>query len=87
MIGPGGLGAALREIQRVERVELSSVLAFSGAKNGEDAGSLAGIDSLSVAATTDSEQFHPSVARRRAGRSHLAGTGITSGFFNERWQC
>lgn len=56
--GPGGLGAsAIREIQRLPEMELAGVLAYSDAKNGKDAGELAGIGAIGVPATTDFAAF------------------------------
>jgi 4-hydroxy-tetrahydrodipicolinate reductase len=55
--GPGGLGnAAIREVLRRPEFELVGVLAYSEAKNGVDAGILAGADSeAGIAATTSLE--------------------------------
>jgi 4-hydroxy-tetrahydrodipicolinate reductase len=56
--GPGGLGlCAIREIQRLPEMQLAGVLAYSPAKNGKDAGELAGIGATGVKATTDLEKF------------------------------
>jgi 2,4-diaminopentanoate dehydrogenase len=56
--GPGGLGAAaIREISRLPELELAAVLAYSAAKHGLDAGTLAGVDPLGVAATTSFTEF------------------------------
>lgn len=56
--GPGGLGApTIREVQRLPETQLVSVLAYSEAKNGVDAGTLAGIDPIGVKATTDFNAF------------------------------
>ncbi|SCW71775.1 4-hydroxy-tetrahydrodipicolinate reductase [Sphingobium faniae] len=58
VIGPGGLGgASVREISRMEGVELAALLAFSPEKSGKDAGELVGIGPLGVAATTSLDEF------------------------------
>lgn len=56
--GPGGLGlCAIRETQRLPELELAAVLAYSPQKDGVDAGELAGIGPIGVAATTDLDTF------------------------------
>lgn len=56
--GPGGLGlCAIREIRRLPEMELAAVLAYSPAKNGKDAGELAGIGPVGVEVTTDFDKF------------------------------
>ena len=56
--GPGGLGlCAIREILRLPEYELAGVLAYSPAKNGVDAGVLAGGAAVGVKATTDFAEF------------------------------
>jgi 2,4-diaminopentanoate dehydrogenase len=56
--GPGSLGlCAIRELHRLPEMRLVGVLAYSPAKNGKDAGELAGIGPLGIKATTDFEQF------------------------------
>jgi len=56
--GPGGLGlCAIRELQRLPEMELVGVLAYSPSKDGVDAGELAGIGSIEIAATTDFNKF------------------------------
>lgn len=56
--GPGGLGlCAIRETQRLPELELAAVLAYSSAKDGVDAGTLAGIGEIGVKATTDLDVF------------------------------
>lgn len=56
--GPGGLGlCAIRELHRLPETELVGVLAYSPGKDGVDAGELAGIGPIGVAATTDFEKF------------------------------
>lgn len=56
--GPGGLGlCAIREIGRLPELELVGLLAYSPEKQGVDAGVLAGIDPIGIAATTDLDTF------------------------------
>ncbi len=56
--GPGTLGSiCIREIAKRDEFELVGVRAFSDAKNGRDAGEIAGIASMGVAATTDEAQL------------------------------
>jgi 4-hydroxy-tetrahydrodipicolinate reductase len=56
--GPGGLGlCAIRELQRLPEMQLVAVLAYSPAKDGKDAGELAGISNTGIKATTDFEVF------------------------------
>ncbi|MEJ2410939.1 MAG: hypothetical protein P8Y48_16970, partial [Novosphingobium sp.] len=58
VIGPGGLGgASVREIGRLEGIELAALLAFSPDKNGRDAGELVGAAPLGVTATTSLDEF------------------------------
>jgi hypothetical protein len=56
--GPGTVGvAAIRELILLPETELRSVLAYSDAKHGVDAGTLAGLDPVGVQATTDVAEF------------------------------
>jgi len=54
--GPGVMGqCAIRELVRLPETELVGVLAYSEAKNGVDAGTLAGVDPIGLKATTDAQ--------------------------------
>jgi 2,4-diaminopentanoate dehydrogenase len=56
--GPGTVGiAAIREILLLRETSLCGVLAYSDAKRGIDAGTLAGVDPVGVYATTDVDEL------------------------------